>query len=300
MTIIHGCGKNNNPTPAAPKGPSPAILVQNDLRKIETADTTGLSQYDAETHGLITKIFGGTSNQALQNYLATRLSYFIAMDDEDVDFTPHSALETKYNKDESGSSEGDRLKKQNAVMGAANIGAGIWFASQVTKTPVTFVYHGSKIPLTSPRTGIMLIGEGYTDTATTTSGKTISIPIQIRHQYLIHEARHSDCTGGLTQDDLDIARSVTGSHDFDKRFQAKACGHLHTYCPADHAFHGLHACDSESWGAYTIGAEFLKGVLKSYVETHDWELINAQAIDYESRVLVERTGNPDMSSGGVQ
>ena len=298
--IIQGCGRTSSTTKISDEI-SPVVLVQQDLDNLQSGDTSALSQYDTDNHGLITKIFGGTTGSDLSKYINTRLQYFIAEDETDVDFTPHSALSAKYQEDENGASEKDQMSKSKVEIGAANIGMGVWFASIINQKPVTFVYHGSKIAVDSSRVGVMLIGSGYKASVKTSSGKTYTIPAEFRQSTLIHEARHSDCTGGITQADLALARSVAGSNDFDKRFTAKACGHLHSICPASHEYHDLHACDSEAWGAYTIGAVYLRGILNSKTKnTMDWEFMNAETIDFESRTLVERTGTPDMSSAGVR
>lgn len=73
---------------------------------------------------------------------------------------------------------------------------------------------------------------------------------------LVHEARHSDCTGGVKTSLVNsyIRANISGAQP--NAPYTSACLHLHNACPAGHDLEGISACDTHLWGAYAIGAMF--------------------------------------------
>lgn len=73
---------------------------------------------------------------------------------------------------------------------------------------------------------------------------------------LVHEARHSDCTGGVKTSSLNayiksyvkttqVSTEITGT-----------CGHFHNICPPDSDYAGQLACDTHLWGSFAVGGMF--------------------------------------------
>jgi hypothetical protein len=184
---------------------------------------------------------------------------------------------------------------------------------------VTVYLNGDVIPVDSSRVGFLLFGPGYVG-HTEIQGRQVPVPVEYRQEILVHEARHSDCTGGIDEAALDIARHASTSRMFTREFPRRQCGHLHVYCPrGPHA--GLAACDEDPWGAYAIGAVFAAGAALSATTRTAHDVMIATAIDSLSRLLsdgdflirrerrlhsssfflelLEAWGYPDMGSTGL-
>jgi hypothetical protein len=148
----------------------------------------------------------------------------------------------------------------------------------------------------------MLIGEGYVGSTQSRDGKrTITFPPEYRQAILVHEARHSDCTGGISQTDLQTLRDAQNDDVTNALVAHMHCGHLHVKCPAGHEYAGLQACDNEAWGAYTVGEMYYRGVREDpNISGENRALADAVIVDYKSRSLVPRDGMADMSSSGVR
>ena len=144
------------------------------------------------------------------------------------------------------------LKSSNApaVTGAMNIGTAYFFESlgllqREGSFAVFKAFDGTMTPVLSSRVGIVQLGDLYRSEAFLAS-KDLSL---MRMGILVHEARHSDCTGGLTRSDLN--RLAVGA-----RPESKSCGHSHVQCDSNHELAGLYACETQPWGAYFTGAAF--------------------------------------------
>ena len=227
-------------------------------------------------------IFGGESGQAAQKYLNDRVHYFLGSL-ENKDFQKRFKV--------SASTLNDDAKKSNstATLMATNIGTVAYFISKtVVPSSMFFSVAGKDVRVESSRIGLVELGPGY-------SGDKFGA--EERVGTLIHEARHSDCTGGLDSSDIDlIAKGESPVNN--------SCGHTHVLCPAGHDLAGLPACDSEAWGAYSIGMIYgleLSQNCKNCTATQK-QVFGAQALDSASRVLVlqdmaaGKLGAPDMSS----
>lgn len=96
-------------------------------------------------------------------------------------------------------------------------------------------------PVTTPRAGIVAIGEGLFHPAYTINKKdddAISDRIK-RLATFFHEARHSD-----------------GNRE--------SVGFAHASCPKGHDYEGMHACDENLNGPYTLGAQLIKNLTEEF------------------------------------
>ncbi|MBI2606408.1 MAG: hypothetical protein HYW49_10040 [Deltaproteobacteria bacterium] len=233
-------------------------------------------------------VFGGTSASNVIDFLDARINYIIP---QSADLEARLRMGTIYKSlgDESGAS-----KPAEAFTMATNIGMVLWLEREANRPhEIRFTFGDAMIPLDSSRIGIVQLGEGYTNP---------KFELVARTGTLVHEARHSDCTGGLTK--ADIARLKQGELP-----EKRTCGHMHVTCPAKHAMHGLAACDDHMWGAYAVGAMYENALSseKTCLNCDEETLAIAKmaAFDSLSRILVikdfmsGKAGLPDMSSSGV-
>lgn len=238
----------------------------------------------------------------MHEYLFTRLSHFYSVDDlkllkSQPDDFRYKGWRTELQK------QASLLADTQVKIGAANIGTQFWLSGLIDGVPVT-VYDGDEaIPVNSSRVGLMLIGPGYRTTESDADGNSIDVPIEARQAILIHEARHSDCTGGITQSDVEILRNSSSSREANMRFTNRACGHLHTFCRVGSKFEGILACDDRPWGAYAIQYIYLRATTNLY-DRHSIAraYMEFSAADAYSRLLTSDTlsGRPDMTSEGLR
>jgi hypothetical protein len=183
---------------------------------------------------------------------------------------------------------------------ASNPGGLFWmFREQMAPKADLEVRLGNlRVPLSTSRIGLMHIGEGYV--ARDKNGEPLLSSME-RIGTLVHEGRHSDCTGGIDEIDLEMMR-----YGFLPR--NPGCLHLHQPCPEGHALEGIPACDAHAWGSYAMGAVFGVSVAKKCTNCTEEEIQGAliDALDSMERILpLEEMmagvrGAPDMSSSGVR
>jgi hypothetical protein len=152
----------------------------------------------------------------------------------------------------------------------------------------------------------MEIGPGYVGSGQLQDGTIVLVPAAYRQAILVHEARHSDCTGGLTSRDVDFIKTLTSYQETEAEFKKLECGHLHSICREFNDYYGLAACDDRPWGAYAVGAVYLESVMNAY-SGRDRELLRATRADLLTRFPTDtyledmkRDIDPDMSSSGVR
>jgi hypothetical protein len=234
-------------------------------------------------------IFGSTDATGLRSYLTTRVGFFIPeVDDLSVRVVDREAAVPTRWTDAAAPESGGSSDDPQIV--ASNVGTAIWFASLASGETLHFRVGDRALPVSSPRVGIIMLGKSYSSFE----------PIE-RIGVLIHEARHSDCTGGLSEADL------TRIHD-DELPSNHACGHIHVDCPPGHDYAGYPACDDHPWGAYSVEAVFLATLAKMCVNCseRDLQMAYAMSADALSRILVlddmlaGKLGPPDMSSTEVR
>ncbi len=220
-------------------------------------------------HSYFAHVFGGTSASNVIDFMDARINYII----------PQSAnLETRLRTGQIYQALGDESsgsKPATAFTMATNIGMVLWLEREANHPLETrFTFGDALIPLDSSRVGIVQLGEGYTHP---------DFEIVVRTGTLVHEARHSDCTGGLTK--ADVARLKQGELP-----EKKTCGHMHVICPATHAMHGLAACDDHVWGAYSVGAMYEGALSREKTclncDEKTRQIATMAAYDSFSRILV--------------
>ena len=128
-----------------------------------------------------------------------------------------------------------------------------------------------RVPITSPRTGIIQIGDGlFHDGFFREELPKDSVVRKVfRIQTFFHEARHSDGTG-------------------------KSIGFLHALCPPGHAYAGVNACDRNSNGPYTVGALMIEQLEKACpnCSTLEKETLQMLKLDGRSRIIPQKDGQP--------
>mgnify|MGYP003641614927 CR=1 FL=1 len=151
----------------------------------------------------------------------------------------------------------------------SNIGTGLYYAgktaSQLFTLKVKTGFLSSKsFQIVSPRTGVIQIGEGlfmkkYLINSKNELSKANGLG---RMSTFFHEARHSDGSGA-------------------------GIGFFHAVCPSDHDFAGVHACDRNLNGPYTVGAQIIKEFIKNCDDcsVSEKEKLRLRYLDSLNRVL---------------
>lgn len=234
---------------------------------------------------LFRDIFGGSTSKDVLNFIDDRVSIIVPFG-----FDPElSQLISTENDSDNTSAVDDRKDEEKATV-AENLGVAFWLASVVENIPSLRMKLGnSYLSLNSPRVGIVKLGKHYTEFDQFTRMST-----------WVHEARHSDCTGGLSDSQIN---SVRKSKD-PKVAQNWTCGHLHTICPKGHLYEGFAACDNSDWGAYAVGAVFGDMVGSDCLNctAEQKEIAMSYSLDSWNRVLnaealqAGKLGKPDMTS----
>ncbi|MFL5784111.1 MAG: hypothetical protein ACJ76H_05845 [Bacteriovoracaceae bacterium] len=274
--------QDENPTPedngnsGGTSGGRPArIVYDSDLSPTEKqaldASTSALGRIpiNGNSIGGFSQAFGGSGSGSVVSYFEKRVHYAVS---------GNTALDERI-----------VLHAGAAAFAATNIGSALWVESVVNGTGTEgFVINGKTIQITSSRVGIMQFGPAFTSVDTLQQVNT-----------LVHEARHSDCTGGISAEELNSMRS-TG-----QALPTMECGHFHVLCPPGHAFAGLPACDPIPWGAYAIGAIHSLAISRTCTSCSETDkaVAESEAADSFSRLLYStqdllsgKLGSPDMSS----
>jgi len=183
------------------------------------------------------RAFGSDDGTGLLKYLDERIGHIIG---PDID------VESRFNYTSASGAENNK-----AVTIATNIGTAVWLETLAQRRGISFFTNNTAFAVTDPRIGIIKLGKAYTvfDEASGRALNTVA-----RTSILIHEARHSDCTGGLN--DRDMVSLTAGQLP-----ENRSCGHLHTIC-ASGDYEGLPACDGKPWGAYAIGWLFANEIVE--------------------------------------
>lgn len=266
---------------------------------------------EASSGSYFDKAFSGTDQSDLIQYLRDRIRYVLSestdvnsrlsLGQADALAFPRLLDQTGRVGYDSGSGEGSGNGPGNGhvYLVALNIGTALWFdALAAGASSATISVGGQKIPINSSRAGIIQLGNGYSLKSEGSELHAFS-PV-VRISTFVHEARHSDCTGGLSNQDIGCIRSGELPGNL-------GCGHLHVMCPAGHPYAGVTACDDSPWGAYSIQAIFDANLEKNCTNCSLAEKIEAQAValDAIDRVLIAKPmlsgqyGDPDMRSRGL-
>ena len=245
-------------------------------------------QLNLPSNSFYQQSFGGAKITALLPYLNDRIQYILASDDTDY---LNDRIRTIWLPRLQDTADENSV----SIQMASNVGTALWFESVRQNTKIAMKIGVNAVPITSPRVGIIALGPGYTTTAAKNHFSSMD-----RSAALVHEARHSDCTGGLSTEDklaLKSGRDIINS----------TCGHSHVLCPPGHPLAGIFACDGHPWGAYAIEWVYANSVAQGCVncDAVTKSVALMVATDAASRVtnfqslLAGKAGKPDMTSEGA-
>ncbi|MEO5968467.1 MAG: hypothetical protein ABIQ95_00955 [Bdellovibrionia bacterium] len=294
-------------------------LVAEDLDALKYFSASSLGLSNASAKGRFLQVFGGYSGENVKDFINERIKYFLSSNDLFFpgDVGPSKAAPSSDPK--GGWTHIENFKKIEGQVAASNLGLQVWFQSLIENRPLSIVLKTFKIiPVTSSRVGVMLIGPGYNGgirkaedfsnslADSSLENTTVPFPQEYRQSLLIHEARHSDCVGGLSKVDLKTAREAGSYSEFLEKFSSKKCGYLHALCLRGD-YQGFPACDSMRWGSYGIQALFLEAALKEApVGSEKWQLLLSVFIDTKSRLffdydfdMIQGLENPELTSLGL-
>jgi hypothetical protein len=284
FVAFSGCGTQQDPDVNNPQ----KKLLTNDLQELSSYDNSGAVALDQQANGIFTQVFGGTSGADLTSYLNTRIHYYVDKD-EDITVSPSDYSVKGWTED------------QNATENAENISIEYWILGLINNVTVSFEFQDQTVNVTSARTGIVILDDGYSDKVQF-NGAEVDAPSFYRQSILLHEARHSDCTGGLSEGQLNSISRDESSTEFSAHGDAGHCGHLHVVCPDGSDYAGLFACDNETYGAYGVQDIFLRAAqLQITADGENHTLVDAMEIDAYSRLINDTSSSdyPDMSSSDI-
>jgi hypothetical protein len=207
------------------------------------------------------------SPEGLQSWVQARVQYIV---EEDYKFADHaSAGETSFTYPEAsempdGFKAMNRAKDEEAHVMMANIGAAIYVIGKKMGILINLEIPGVGIvPMKSPRTGLLQIGEGLFMAISQKKTQNIANDI-FKLGILFHEARHSDGHGHTV-------------------------GFLHAVCPRG-VYRGMAACDYSTNGPYTVGATVMKALMTECESTgtctaRSNDILKVLFLDQASRTL---------------
>jgi hypothetical protein len=195
-------------------------------------------KFKAEISNYFLTAFNGRTGEGLLKYLDERIGHIIG---------PDTTVESRFSYTANTGSDNNK-----AVTIATNIGTAVWLETIAQRRNINFFTNNTAIPVNDPRVGIIKLGRAYS-VFDESNGRPLNTVA--RTSILVHEARHSDCTGGLNDRDfLNLAAGQLPDN--------RSCGHLHTIC-ASGDYEGLPACDGKQWGAYALGWLFANELVKN-------------------------------------
>lgn len=294
-------------------------VVQKDLEALENEDLTEIENEDPRIRSMFRLAFGGTDGNAIRNFIGERLRYILDEHDLLGSRVLPAPVYTAWN-----APSGPRVSEVNdeLVLGGTNYGAAFWFQGVLDGAVKTLHIPrlNLSIPIESSRVGIMTIGPGYAskvrgyDAHRSRMVEFEPTP-EYRQAILIHEARHSDCTGGIRASEVAAIRGARSLDDFEAVTTGTSCNHFHVTCPMGHRLAGTPNCDRSPWGAYTYGFLYARGRTGPHLSYRQKMVLHFMANDslgrlvflrdnqnhYDAQGLYRgRYGNPDPSSAGVR
>lgn len=228
-------------------------LLELDIARLRNFPNKRGFDYDRRTNGLFSKIFTKPNGFAVSKFISSRISFFI-FHGELIRESPNNLPFMNW---EDGNSATNSFQTEiDFSFVAENISMPTWLKSVVNQQRVDIVTTNKVIRVYSSRPAIVMLGSGYTTQISTSRG-SLKIPWIYRIGKLIHEARHSDCTGGFFKSDVALAKKSRSSQEFMTFFKSSRCGYLHALCFSnDPDLRGTYACEREPWGPYSIEAIF--------------------------------------------
>jgi hypothetical protein len=219
---------------------SPAFnsLQQADIKKTYEAL---LSPFNGSPQAspFFAEAFGGETYRDVGAYLAQRIRVLVPSQElarENDTLAEQEESNPVYASVHQESDEGLRVI-------ATNIGTYFWLNGIANSLGLQSYYVGKQeYRIRSSRVGIVELTKHFFNT---------SFPIGRRYT-LIHEAKHSDCPGGISRHELINSQK-------DGQFQGLECGHLHSVCQSG-PYVGKLACDNHAWGAYAMELLYAQAV----------------------------------------
>lgn len=223
------------------------------------------------------EVFQGNSSSSVSSYFNERVNYAISASTELIDRTFVNGKEVRPPSD-----------PPQVVTLALNWSKPLWLLTRLSPTDKVQVKINEEfVDISSTRIGLIQLGPDFPE---------INELLQVTT--LVHEARHSDCTGGLPASDLERVRNGL-------RPENNLCGHAHVACPPGHELEGEPGCDSHPWGAYTVNAIYTASlalacsscteVQKAVADIITIDSINRLLFDFQA-LLNGDLGPADMSS----
>ncbi len=216
------------------------------------------------------------SGSTLENWMTERVQYIVSQS-----FDIQSSLYAKkvgYSFEHAGDDPVVNVPTKNPGQGTnqsgnvvktimTNLGGAVYFAGKKLNTLLGVKIPGvGKVILTSPRVGLLQVGEGLFGMPRNMAGTRIDSPAAtiFRLGILFHEARHSDGNG-------------------------KTLGFFHAICPVGHEYEGYGACDRSLNGPYTVGALTTQALAQSCktCSVAEREALKLVYLDYFNRVILE-------------
>lgn len=280
--LFVGCSDGGDAT--AP--PNPKELYKSDVSNLyQSSFSSSASSVNSEYNNAFTKIFGGTSGYNVANYINTRLAHVWNVDD---------LVKSQIYPSDLGSSKSwldindvEPETNSDVQTEASNNGVSLWLVGKIEGKSV-MVYNGTEtVHISNPREGIITLGKAYAKNSVI-GGRAVALPRDYRLAIVVHEARHSDCTGGFPASYIQKARAASSFESFLASIGTEQlqCGHLHVICPRSHDFAGYAACDKENWGAYSVGAFYAAGTFALYpYGSIEREIMEYEVVDSFSRLL---------------
>jgi len=227
---------------------------------------------------------GSLTDGALKQWLSDRVGYIIG-EDEDINHNlvqlqqafsyPNNILPTierptrsPRTRPDPGGGGGGSEPKPTMVM--ANVGVSFYYLGKTKQVLAGYRLSANQtdqvIPMTSPRVGIIQVGEGLFGMVPYEANPNSMVNTWFRLSTLFHEAHHSDGNG-------------------------KSLGFLHATCPQSQGpYAGYAACDSAINGAYGVEAYLLNQVRKACMANNscnagEAEMLGRMIADSLSRLI---------------
>jgi hypothetical protein len=162
------------------------------------------------------------------------------------------------------------------TMVMANVGTSFYYIGKSKGVLVGYKFTSAQgqqvVPMTSPRVGIIKVGEGLFGMLPYEEKPTSIVNVWFRLSTLFHEAHHSDGN-------------------------KKSLGFPHAVCPTGHPYYNYNACDREINGAYGVEAFLVNQVRKTCManntcDAKEAEILGLMVTDSVSRVLAKGLIDP--------
>jgi len=307
--LIQGCGGGKSTKKSEPPPPQRDSLkeqLQKSLDGFADLDPASIRQYNSKTRGLFGSVFGGVTGSDVRTFVDERISLYLTENEfKDSRTSPATFLNQGMFASFNSTGSGSPIRRK-AQLGASNVGTFLWYLGLINDEDVSFTSGDQTLAITSPRVGLMKIGPGFDEQVHLSSGESYRWPRAYGQGLLVHEARHSDCTGGISKAQIEQLKHMNNYDETLLTFPDLACGHIHAKCTRGD-FAGLSACDRHPFGSYSTQLIFIQSLMDSFHGV-DLELMRYLQADLKSRLeaysfedlLSGRLGEPDMSSAGVR